>query len=183
MPENLTVRKFEPDEWPLYRQLRLRALAESPNAFGTTLRQAQQRTDDDWAARVSSGGLSPSDLPLLGSVGGVPSGMTWAKLGTATHEPAQLLQMWVAPEARGRGLAAALVTFVLDWLRSVGAAQLYLQVTCGDTPARRLYECMGFQPVGDPAPLREGSEIVVQPMLLHLGESTPEPRSLKIGPE
>jgi len=36
----LKVREFLPDEWQTYRALRLRSLAESPDAFGSTLAAA-----------------------------------------------------------------------------------------------------------------------------------------------
>jgi len=33
----LSIRPFRAEEWPAYRALRLRALADAPDAFSTTL--------------------------------------------------------------------------------------------------------------------------------------------------
>src|SRR5690606_25154746 len=51
-----SIRAFHSDEWELYRSLRLAALAESPNAFGSTL-DAEQRRERGvvCAARVGNG--------------------------------------------------------------------------------------------------------------------------------
>ncbi len=45
MNDTLIVRTFAPHEWPTYKDLRLRALADSPDAFGSTLAAEQGRTD------------------------------------------------------------------------------------------------------------------------------------------
>jgi hypothetical protein len=53
----LSVRKFAPHEWRLYRDLRLRALRELPDAFGSTFAREAERTDDEWTARLSAGAV------------------------------------------------------------------------------------------------------------------------------
>jgi hypothetical protein len=76
-----TVRKFAPDEWDLYRTLRLAALAESPDAFGSTLAHERARADSDWESRLSGGARSPRELPLVAEVDNEPSGLAWVRLG------------------------------------------------------------------------------------------------------
>lgn len=44
-----------------------------------------------------------------------------------------------------------------------------LGVTLADSPAMRLYQAHGFQPVGAPEPLREGSRQMSQEMQRQLG--------------
>jgi GNAT superfamily N-acetyltransferase len=48
----LTIRRIRGDEGPLLRTLRLRSLAEAPEAFGQTLEEAIGRPDDEWAAQA-----------------------------------------------------------------------------------------------------------------------------------
>lgn len=88
---------------------------------------------------------------------------------------AQLFQVWVAPEHRGRGVGQMLLDAVVGWARAAGAHAVALDVTCGDTPAARLYLRAGFRSAGDPTPLREGSRLLVQPMRLVLGEAAAPP--------
>jgi GNAT superfamily N-acetyltransferase len=166
-----TVRQFSADEWKAYRDLRLRALRESPNAFGSTLELEQDRPDEEWAERLRSGVDSPWDIPLVAQHGGDLAGLVWGKIDPAAPDKAHVFQMWVAPESRGFGIATMLIDAVVEWARSANARVVVLSVTCGDTPARRLYARAGFQPVGDPGPVRAGSPMLSQPMRLELRDS------------
>lgn len=60
-----SIRRFASDEWRMYRDLRLRSLADSPDAFVTTLAQAQKRPEEEWSTQLATGAVSRSDLPLL----------------------------------------------------------------------------------------------------------------------
>jgi hypothetical protein len=102
----LIVRRFTPDEWWLYRDLRLRALQDAPDAFGSTYAHECQRADSDWRTRLERGAASLRDLPLVAEVDGAPSGLAWARLEDEVPAVAHLYQMWVAPERRGRAWGA-----------------------------------------------------------------------------
>ena len=65
-------------------------------------------------------------------------------------------------------IGAALLDSVITWARNRSASALVLSVTCGDSPARRLYQRLGFDPSGEPTPLRPGSMVVAQEMTLHI---------------
>jgi GNAT superfamily N-acetyltransferase len=155
----LTVRRFTPDEWRLYRDLRLRALQDAPDAFGSTYEHECQRTDSDWRTRLERGAASARDLPLVAEVDGEPTGLAWARLSDEEAGVAHLYQMWVAPESRGQGVGRALLDAAVEWARTAGAHALMLNVTIGNSPAVHLYERAGFVPVGDPGPLRPGSAL------------------------
>ena len=78
MPD-IRVRVFRSSEWHSYRELRLRALADSPNAFATTYADAAAQSDEQWASRLA--GLSAeTDLPLVAEVDGEPAGMAWGTI-------------------------------------------------------------------------------------------------------
>jgi len=79
-----------------------------------------------------------------------------------------LYQMWGAPEHRAMGAGQMLLQAVIAWARATNSSYLALVVTCGNGPAMRLYARVGFQPVGEPEPLRSGSELLAQPMRLAL---------------
>jgi len=57
---------------------------------------------------------------------------------------------------------------VSAWARAKHASYLELGVTCGDSPARRLYARAGFEREGQPQPFRPGSELIGQMMRLKL---------------
>ena len=64
-----------------------------------------------------------------------PDGTRWAGL-SAVH---------VTESARRRGLARELCAGLLTWAYGRGATRAYVQVVAENTPARALYESMGFQ--------------------------------------
>ena len=162
------IRSFASHEWNSYKKLRLGALADSPDAFGGTLDQEKDRSDSEWSNRLASGVASRSDLPLVAEVGREPIGLAWGRIEISSLDVAHLYQMWVAPSYRRLGVGRMLLEAVIAWAKAANACYLALGVTCGDSPAMRLYVRAGFEPVGDPEPLRPGSELLAQPMRLTL---------------
>jgi uncharacterized protein len=71
-----------------------------------------------------------------------------AELAVITPHTAQIQGVWVTPEWRGRGMAAAAMAAVVrDVLRRV-APTVSLYVNDYNVPARRVYARCGFRPVG-----------------------------------
>jgi ribosomal protein S18 acetylase RimI-like enzyme len=162
------VRTLAAHEWALYRALRLRALGDAPAAFGSTLAEEALRSDQDWAWRLNIGASSGRDRPLVAELDGMAAGLAWAKVDADDPALVNLFQMWVAPEARGRGVAAALLDAALAWARAMNARAMQLGVVCGNDAALRLYERAGFRAVGEPQPQRPGSSRMEQQMRLDL---------------
>jgi ribosomal protein S18 acetylase RimI-like enzyme len=166
MSQSPSVSQFQPSEWKTYKGLRLRALADSPDAFGSTLANEIKRSDAQWAESLMAASQSDFDLPLVALVGNEPAGLAWAKVDGADSSAIHLFQMWVAPEHRGQGLGRLLLSTSIQWAKTRGAKSISLGVTCGDTSAIRLYVSAGFEPVGMPRPLRPGSSVQAQSMRL-----------------
>lgn len=169
--DRLAIRILGAHEWQAYRDVRLRSLADSPDAFGSTLAAEQERTPDAWAARLSAAAVSGHDYPLIAELAGTAIGLVWAKVDATNSSLVNLFQMWVAPECRGRGIAARLLREAIEWARSRDASLVQLGVTCGDTAAVRLYVREGFREFGSPEPLRPGSPLLSQNMRLAIEES------------
>jgi GNAT superfamily N-acetyltransferase len=146
----------------------LRALADSPDAFGSTLEVEQAKPDEYWSERLSSTAASQFQLPLVAEAHGEFAGLVWGWIDPSKPDTAHVIQMWVAPEARGKNLGALLLNSVVAWAREVRVKSVLLRVTCGNSPANHLYVRAGFAPVGDPEPLRPGSSVLAQPMALSL---------------
>jgi GNAT superfamily N-acetyltransferase len=168
---SLAIRPFEAHEWPKYREARLRSLADSPDAFSSTLAEAQDRSLDDWAARLAAATVSGQDYPLIAELDGDVIGLAWAKVDATTSSVVNLFQMWVAPESRGRGVAAALLREAIKWARSRNAHVVQLGVTCGNASAVRLYAREGFRDFGSPEPRGPGSPLLEQTMRLAIKET------------
>jgi len=163
-----SVRRLAADAWRAYRDVRLRALGDAPDAFGSTLEAERQRPDAHWAERLAAGAASAWDCPLVAQAGDALVGLVWGTIDPREPATAHVIQMWVAPESRGLGCGAMLLDAVVAWAREAGARRVLLRVTRGDTPAVRLYARAGFVPDGEPEPLRPGSAVLAQLMRLEL---------------
>ncbi|HEY8314400.1 MAG TPA: GNAT family N-acetyltransferase [Candidatus Baltobacteraceae bacterium] len=134
------VRTIDVDDWPLWRELRLEALREAPYAFGTTLAEWQGEGDTElrWRARLSSVPVNMVAY-LNGKAAGMVSGIPPDEDGTT-----ELISMWAAPFARGKGVGDALVTSVIEWARGQHAAKIALDVVETNERAISLYRRHGF---------------------------------------
>jgi GNAT superfamily N-acetyltransferase len=170
MTHNPSIRAFAPHEWRTYRELRLRALADAPDAFGRTLAEEKARPESFWIERLATATDRRWNLPLLAEVDGEPVGLAWGRIEVSEPEEAAAYQMWVAPEHRGQGIGRMLLETIVAWAREANVHRLVLDVTIGNRLAVQLYTRAGFQPAGEPQPVRPGSELREQPMVLELRE-------------
>jgi len=169
--EGVAIRELRATEWQAYRTLRLHALVDAPDAFSTLYAQAAAQPDEYWEERLAA--LSAdADLLLVAEGDAQLAALVWGRLDT-DGAAAFVYQMWVAPELRGHGVGRALLKKVIDWAKGWGAATITLGVTQGNGPAYRLYESVGFQPVGESEPLRPNSTLRAQTMRLDISAPTP----------
>jgi ribosomal protein S18 acetylase RimI-like enzyme len=164
-----TVRRFAPHEWRVYRALRLQALRDAPDAFGSTLAREEAFPEEEWLSRLERGADSTTDLPLIVEDDARPIGLAWARIDSDDPEIAALYQVWVDPAYRNHGVGRLLIDAALDWARSAGARQVLLSVALGPTSALEFYQRLGFVEIGEPVPLRSDSRSLKQTMRLMLG--------------
>jgi ribosomal protein S18 acetylase RimI-like enzyme len=145
------LRRLGPDDWADFRDIRLRALADSPDAFGSTLEREAELGETEWRRRLTGPVFVVYD-PLPVAVGGV-----FDNAGTP-----HVWGMWTDPAHRGRGHARR----ILDALIPPGTpAQLDVNIDNGG--ARRSYERYGFVGTGEVQPLRPGSEQRIELMVIN----------------
>lgn len=157
-----TIERLGPDDWQEFREIRVRALADAPTAFGMTLADVERQPDEAWRARLDQGD------PILA----VRDGERLVAMGAGWHPPEDpdrmmVWGMWTAPEARGHGHARALLSWLVEHARTRGATTVELHVTEGNDVARRLYEEQGFAATGEWTPLREGSALRIELLRRH----------------
>lgn len=76
----LQVRSVAVNDWQEYRGIRLRALLDSPDAFGSTYEAEVVRTDEQWQARIAAASISANDRVLFAMYHERVCGLTWCKL-------------------------------------------------------------------------------------------------------
>ena len=151
-----SVRRLAANEWRVYRALRLRALRDSPDAFGSTLEREGAFTDDVREGGLERAAVSPTELQLIVEDESRPIGLAWARIDPDDREIAALYQVWVDPAYRRRGVGRLVIDAALDWARSAGVRQLLLSVALGPESALEFYRRLGFVKIGAPVPLRDG---------------------------
>jgi ribosomal protein S18 acetylase RimI-like enzyme len=157
----------------MYRDLRLAALTEDPDAFGSTYAREAERTDTDWEQRLIAGATAPNELALIALVDATPVGLAWGRRDDREPTVGHLFQVWVAPEHRGRGIAQLLTNAVIAWAQRLALRTLRLSVTASHPAASQLYRRAGFVDAGSPEPLRPGSLVLAQAMQLSLSPNIP----------
>jgi dihydropteroate synthase len=161
---SLIVRPARPEDWRSWRDLRLRALADAPDAFGQTLADARGLDEKTWESYVD---LRPGALRLLAERERTPIGMMVVTLAEDPRR-SNVYAMWVAPEARGTGVGRKLVEEGLAWSRRRGALDVELHVSERHPDAKQLYLRCGFAPTGELSPIRPGSAIQAETLIIRL---------------
>jgi GNAT superfamily N-acetyltransferase len=147
------------DEWARLRDLRLRSLAEVPEAYATTLAQAERLTDDEWKERASPAAArvclveEAHDGELVGMCGG--------ELDPDEPAVAWLAAMFVEPRRRRAGVGRRLLEAFELWAREHGAAKVKLEVNPALDPAVSLYERCGYRRTGNVRPHPSAAEATV----------------------
>lgn len=171
----IDIRQIQVSEWQKYRDVRLRALRDAPDAFGSTYAIESAKTDAAWQHQIETALSSHSDYPLFALIQEDVCGLVWCKLSAAEPDTAHIYQMWVDPAVRGSGAGHALLDCAVMWARKKAVHRVCLGVTLAQSPAMRLYQKYGFLPIGQLEPLREGSHLEAQTLELQL---QPRPASL-----
>jgi ribosomal protein S18 acetylase RimI-like enzyme len=130
-----------PDDWADFRDVRLRALADAPEAFGSGLVAWAEASEERWRGR-----LEAVELNLVARAGGQHVGMV---SGAVDGDDAELISMWVDPAFRGHGVAGKLTAAVVDWATAAGRTT-YLMVRSDNARAIKAYERAGFVDLGVP---------------------------------
>ncbi len=147
----MQIRRVHAHEAAVLRDVRLRMLEDSPEAYSTKLADAQAYDFSVWEGRAAMQHAGFDEASILafaqdyavGSVTGIPM----------TPEARQLVAMWVDPAYRGMGVGRKLVEALVQWAWRGPATRLALWVVDSNEPAKALYRSMGFRPTEDSQPL------------------------------
>jgi GNAT superfamily N-acetyltransferase len=144
----MDVRALRAGEVALFKDLRLRALADSPDAFAETLAHAEAQPAAYWENLTRSVSEPGRHVMFVAEDAARAVGLVFGLLDRERASVGRVGGMWVAPEARGRGAGRALLDAVVAWARRRGLARLELWVTEGNSPAALLYRSAGFAETG-----------------------------------
>ncbi|PVU81826.1 GNAT family N-acetyltransferase (plasmid) [Cellulomonas sp. WB94] len=140
------------DDWQVVRDVRLRALRDSPLAFGSTLAREEGFREQHWRMRLRSSPwwvarrVRPSDGSVVGLVSMISE-------PGSTSDDRHVVGLWVEPDARREGVGTALLAAVVAAARAEEACTVSLWVADDNDAATGLYGRLGFVPTGERQPL------------------------------
>ena len=142
--EMRVIRQLEVSDAERYRAVRLRALREEPDAFGSSYEEQVERPLSFFEDRIR-----PTERRVtLGAFDGdALVGMVtfMRESGTKDEHKGNIIGMYITPEARGKGLGRALLLAAIERARRMpGVEQIHLGVVTRNTAARALYLSVGF---------------------------------------
>jgi ribosomal protein S18 acetylase RimI-like enzyme len=142
------IRALGPDDAAAYRELRVRALREHPDAFGRTPQEVP--TVDVITEHFRQDVGSDQDLTLGAFEGEALLGVAacFRERAAKQRHIAIIFGVYVLPDRRRTGLGRQLVAEVIARARTwTGLECLWLDVTTVNTHARALYASLGFRGV------------------------------------
>jgi len=144
----MEIRPLTPDDVDSYLTIWRRALTDHPSAYGASVEDPDMFSPELARQRIAH---SMPYNPIFGVfVEGQQVGLSSlffpANRAKIRHR-AQVHQVYVAAELRGRGIAKAMMDVVIVYAKTIpDVEEVHLAVTIGNEAARRLYVSGGFVP-------------------------------------
>lgn len=142
----------------LFKQVRLRALQDTPSAFSSTYADESRLTDSEWVERASLR-TGEGSIVYLAMDNKTPCGIGGSFLDKENASRAHLVSMWVAAAYRRMGIGRKLVEAIIDWARAQQARTLQLIVTSNNDMAIEFYKHLGFTFTGQTSPYRNNPSL------------------------
>jgi RimJ/RimL family protein N-acetyltransferase len=124
-------------DWRVFAVIRLQALTDSLGPTDPQYRREASFTAAQWRRRLRE----HAAFTVL--VDDRPMGLISAQHQSA--DSVYLYSLWLAPDARGHGLAGELLEAAVEWARTQHAHTVTLRVDADNSVARGIYERAGFK--------------------------------------
>lgn len=138
-----------PSQWKEYRDLRLRALTEEPQAFASNYTENALKPDIFWQERLDPVLEHETPWLLFAKKGDKLVGM----VGAYTKEEkdtVEIIAVYVVPEERGKGVAKKLMETIIKRIKNNSEIhKILLGLNAQQTSALNLYKKLGFLVVSE----------------------------------
>lgn len=175
----LDIRELTGDDAADFRHLRLRALREHPDAFGSSYEAESAAPVEAAAERLGLNAESPDSFTLGAYRGKELVGMVgfYQETREKTRHRGTIWGMYVPTEEQEKGIGRALLARALELARALpGLEQVELQVVSRNSRAMGLYVSFGFERYGtEPRALFVDGDYLDEEHMVLLLSPSPQP--------
>lgn len=139
-----TIRRIRIGEFDLFKQIRLRALKEAPYAFSSTYESALQRSEESWREQADNSAQGSDRATFIAFSDDAPVGIAALYRVENQINVGAMLQVWVAPEHRGTGVARDLIDAIFEWAGENNFRMILSRIRDGNIRAQIFYAKYGF---------------------------------------
>jgi ribosomal protein S18 acetylase RimI-like enzyme len=137
------------EKWSEYRELRLRALQEDPEAFSSSYADSLEQPEQFWKTRLADAEPGERSWLLFARQDNKLVGMIGAFIEGDSMETATVVSVYVPREERGNGISRRLMEEMLRVLSDVPTLKkARLDVNVSQLAAIRVYSRFGFCRIG-----------------------------------
>jgi ribosomal protein S18 acetylase RimI-like enzyme len=160
----IVIKRVTAEDAFVYKDVRLRALNDTPTAFSSTYAKEVQFPDEEWRNRAAR--CNGDDrIGFLAFEDDRASGMVFCFIEQPEAREGTVVSMWVDPAVRRMGAGKMLIESVAGWARERGIRELKLMVTSVNLGAIAFYERNGFRKTGKTGPYPNDPAITEYEML------------------
>lgn len=153
------VRRVTPEEWERIKEIRLEMLADTPDAYITTLEEAESYPDSVWMERAETGSMGSAQATFLGLDGDVPVAMgVGLRKRRLRKDILVIVSVYVSPAHRATNVASDLMGAIENWGSGWKALASSLWVAENNDRAKAFYTRIGYQPTGDRTRMKPDSD-------------------------
>jgi len=162
----MEIRLVQPEEALSLQAIRLRALAEAPWAFGSTLAEEKELPLAHWQTVAKQSQQSPfwlawhNEVSTTNPVGII--GVIYPDPNVAHANQPKLISLWVAPEARRKHIGQALVQAAEHWASKLPCNKMGLWVSDENPKAMPFYHSLGYEVTGVSRPKRNSGAMLIE---------------------
>jgi len=137
------VTKLPDDRWSEYRDLRVQALKDVPQAFLDEPEDAKKLEAKAWQQKMKNMTFAEERGKLVGMIG------AYQDEKKKLQHVVNVVSFYVLPEYRSKGVGKTLLQAIIDnYQKNPDVKKLQLGVTTTQKPAQHVYKTLGFEQVG-----------------------------------
>ena len=141
----INIRRIVPNEYEIYRSIRLKSLQEDPYAYSTKYDEANKRANQSWIDQVNEMALSQDVCAFLVFDNQEAIGLCGLYRNRENKREGEIVQVWINNAYRSCGIAKEMITKIMEWAKDNKINSIIAKVYLNNPRAIRFYEKIGFE--------------------------------------